>query len=129
MQQYQEREGISYNPATIPGQKATAKLMLNSLWRKPGQNLDKTSAVSISTPAVLFDAVFNPLLEIRAICICNNEKLEIVYKDMETDQIHNGKRNIFIAAFTTCWACLNCTATWRSCRNKSFTAGNLVNRI
>ena len=46
----------------------------------------------------------NPLLEIPAIGICNDEKLEIVYKEIEADQIDNSKRNIFIAAFTTCWA-------------------------
>ena len=107
VQQYQEREGIALDPAMIaknPGRKATAKLMLNSFWGKFGENLDKTSTIAVSTPAALFDVVSNPLWEIRTTRICNDEKLEIVYKDISANQIDNSKRNIFIAAFTTCWA-------------------------
>ena len=31
--------------------------------------------------------------------MCSDQKLEIVY-----NQLDNGKRNVFVAAFTTCWA-------------------------
>jgi hypothetical protein len=30
--------------------------------------------------------------------------LEIVYSNIEENQLDNGKTNIFVAAFTTCWA-------------------------
>ena len=48
--------------------------------------------------------VSDPLHPVQAIHICNDDLLEVVYKWNKSNQLDNGKRNIFIAAFTTCLA-------------------------
>ena len=106
---YKTREDISLDPELIkknPGCKATAKLMLNSFWGKFGENLDKPTIWSVTTPTALFSAVSDPLLHIHQIRVCNDERLEIVYSHIHENQMDNGKRNIFVAAFTSCWAVL-----------------------
>ena len=104
---YKRHEGIELDPAETrknAGGKATAKLMLNSFWGKFGENLNKPQVISVTTPADLF-AVFqdnqNPIESIR---ICNDNLLELVVRQNSDNQLDNGKRNTFIAAFTTCHA-------------------------
>ena len=107
IRQYNEREGIKLEPTMIrknPGRKATAKLMLNSFWGKFGENLNKPSTLAIDTPAALFQVISDPLVRIQSIRICTEDKLEIVHSKVKEDQLDNGKRNVFVAAFTTCWA-------------------------
>jgi len=95
---YKQKENISLNPSSIaknPGRKATAKLMLNSFWRKFGENLHKPTTQSVYTAAGLFDIVSNELLDIRQIRICNVESLEIVYQNLKENEPDNGRVNIF----------------------------------
>ena len=104
---YKEREHIDLDPQYIvenPGRKATAKLMLNSFWGKFGENLDKPTTASITSTESLFDFVSDPLIKIQQIRICNDELLEMVYSNVKSNQLDNGKRNVFVAAFTTCHA-------------------------
>ena len=107
IRQYNEREGIKLEPTMIrkkPGRKATAKLMLNSFWGKFGENLNKPSTLAIDTPAALFQVISDPLLRIQSIRICTEDKLEIVHSKVKENQLDNGKRNVCLTAFTTCWA-------------------------
>ena len=46
----------------------------------------------------------DPLHPVQAIRTCNDDFLEVVYKSNKSNQLDNGKGNIFIAAFTTCLA-------------------------
>ena len=104
---YTAHEGINLDPTLIrknPGRKATAKLMLNSFWGKFGENLNKPCVAAVDSPATLFHWVSNPLLTINAIRICTDDQLEIVFTNIKDNQLDNGKRNIFVAAFTTCLA-------------------------
>ena len=110
-QQYREaylaRENIELDPDLItpnPGRKATAKLMLNSFWGKFGENLDKSQVTAVSTPAQLFDMVEVQPIQIQQIRICNSDLLEVVHKQPPEEILDNGKRNIFVASFTTCHA-------------------------
>lgn len=84
----------------------TAKLMLNSFWGKFGESLNKPTTAAIEEPASLFQAVSDPLWRVHAIDICTDDKLEIVYSKIKENQPDHGKRNIFVAAYTTCLACL-----------------------
>ena len=86
------------------GRKTTAKLMLNSFWGKFGENLDKSAVTTVDSPAARFEMVSDPLHPVQAIRICNDDLLEIVHKSNKSNQLDNGKRNIFIAAFTICLA-------------------------
>ena len=102
---YQEYQGIDLDPALIAknaGRKATAKLMLNSFWGKFGENLDKQHVHSVTDTAHLFSILYDSLDRVERIRICNDDLLEVVVREHEENQIDNGKRNIFIAAFTTC---------------------------
>ena len=45
----------------------------------------------------------DPLHPVQAICICNKEVLEVVYKNDKSNQLDNSKRSV-LAAFTTCLA-------------------------
>jgi hypothetical protein len=105
--QYKEKEGISLDPNLItknPGRKATAKLLLNSFWGKFGENLHKTQTIVVYNAAHLFDVVSEPLIDIKQVRICNEESLEVVYSNLKENQADNGKVNIFIASFTSCYA-------------------------
>jgi len=107
VQQYQQKEGIALDPTMIqknPGRKATAKLMLNSFWGKFGENLHKPTTQVVYNAAQLFDLVSNPFNDIRQVRIANDEALEVVHAELKDNQPDNGRINIFVAAFTTCWA-------------------------
>jgi len=107
VQQYQQKEGIALDPTMIqknPGRKATAKLMLNSFWGKFGENLHKPTTQVVYNATQLFDLVSNPFNDIRRVRIANDEALEVVHTELKNNQPDNGRINIFVAAFTTCWA-------------------------
>jgi len=78
--------------------------MLNSFWGKFGENLHKDITVPVTTPAQLFDIVSDTMTDIKQVRVCTPETLEVVYANLKDNQPDNGKTNIFIAAFTTCWA-------------------------
>ena len=102
---YKSHQGIDLDPSLIVknvGRKATAKLMLNSFWGKFGENLNKQQVLSVTDTATLFLLIYDSLDHIERIRICNDDLLEVVVREHEDNQIDNGKRNIFIAAFTTC---------------------------
>lgn len=110
-QQYRENynahEGVQLEADKIaknPGRKATAKLMLNSFWGKFGENLNKPKVHSITDPAALFQLVELNIASVEHIRVCTPDLLEVVVRKPLDNQLDNGKRNIFIAAFTTCYA-------------------------
>ena len=107
VESYRERENIRLDASRIaknPGRKATAKLMLNSFWGKFGENLHKSSTVTVTTPAQLFDLVSDPLQEVRDLHICSDRVMEVVVTRPDEECVENGKTNIFVATFTTCHA-------------------------
>lgn len=65
---------------------------------------NKTQVKAVSSPAELFEAITDKLNPVQTIRICTDEKLEVVTLPLTTNQLDNGKRNIFVAAFTTCLA-------------------------
>ena len=82
VQDYYAKEGIQLDSTLIvtnPGRKATAKLMLNSFWRKFGENLHKKTTEAVTTPAHLFCLVSDTLFDIHAVRICSDEILEVDY--------------------------------------------------
>ena len=107
LRQYKEREGIELDPNQIvknPGRKATAKLMLNSFWGKFGERQNKPTTEAIYFPADLCSKLTSPVIEVSQVRMCTEEMLEVVYTKDKDDVTPSSKINIFIAAFTTCWA-------------------------
>ena len=104
---YQTKEGITLDPLLVeknPGRKATEKLMLNSFWGKFGENLHKKTTEAVTTPAHLFALVSDTFTDVHTVHICSQDSLEVVYSNLRENQRDNARVNIFIAAFTTCWA-------------------------
>ena len=104
---YKTRQGIDLDPDKIaknPGRKATAKLMLNSFWGKFGENLNKQQVEAVTSPAALFHALYRNIEQVERIRLCTPDVLELVTRQHPDNLIDNGKRNLFIAAFTTCYA-------------------------
>ena len=105
--QYREHEGIELDRAFIkknPGRKATAKLMLNSFWGKFGERQNKPCTVAIHSPSHLFSYLFDPVFDVSTLRICTEDVLELVYTHIRDNVEPSNKTNIFVAAFTTCWA-------------------------
>ena len=104
---YHEREGILLEYDKIkknPGLKALAKLMLNSFWGKFGEKQNKPTTVTIARPHVLFDLLNDSTCQVSTLRVCTDDILEAVYTRIDEDAQPSQKTNIFVAAFTTCWA-------------------------
>ena len=103
--QYKEKEGITLqNVEKNPGRKQVAKLMLNSFWGKFGERTNKSKVEQVKQPSQLYRLLTDSANDIQTIRICTEEVLEVVYKQTEDNDLPSAKTNIFIAAFTTCWA-------------------------
>ena len=104
---YKEHEGIELDRQFMqknPGRKATAKLVLNSFWAKFGERQNKPCTVAIHNPSQLYNYLFDPVFEVSILRICTEDVLEIVYTHIKDNVEPSNKTNIFVAAFTTCWA-------------------------
>ena len=103
----QEREGIQLDITSIaknPGRKATAKLMLNSLWGKFGERVNKPTTVTVQDSAHLFSLISDAALDITTLRLCTDDILEAVYTSVQENAVKVTKSNIFVAAITTCHA-------------------------
>ena len=95
IQDYYQKEGILLNYENIEynaGLRSVAKIALNSMWGKFGQNL-KTQI-----------KVFNDPQEFHNLHLHNDDMVEVQYKYKEEDVPVSPHLNIFVAEFTTCWA-------------------------
>jgi len=106
---YLERERICLDIPSMPknkGEKATAKLALNSLWGKFGKRENNRKVVQITNPSKLYELVKEETVNIHALRMMNDECLEVSFDKLDEDAPSGKTTNVFVAAFTTCWACL-----------------------
>ena len=115
---FKAREGIELsaeelNKGSNPGLRSLAKLMLNSMWGKFGQRPNKTQCVHFTNPQDFHEFLESDMYVIQKIQLLpdrqdpnqvDEEAIDVFYTMKEEDAEINGKCNIFIAAFTTCWA-------------------------
>ena len=107
LERFEEREGISLEYSKVkpnPGLKATAKLMLNSFWGKFGQRENLPQTEQCTNPDQLYKLIDDDTLEVQNIRFCTEDVLEVLYVFKEDTVIPNNCTNVFVAAFTTCWA-------------------------
>ena len=90
--------------AKNPGRKQVAKLMLNSFWGKFGERSNKSKTEQLLKAADLLRLVTDAATNIQQLRICNDDVLEVQYTQTEANDMPSTKTNIFVAAFTTCWA-------------------------
>ena len=104
---FEKEEGIPLEYGKVkpnPGLKATAKLMLNSFWGKFGQRENLPQVQQCTNPDQLYKLLDDDTLEVQNIRFCTDDVLEVVYAYKDDFILPNNRTNVFIAAFTTCWA-------------------------
>ena len=108
---FKEREGINLDYAELEkggnsGLRSLAKLMLNSMWGKFGQRVNKTQVVHFTSPDEFQEFLESDRYVIHKFQTYpqNEEILDVFYTHKESDIEINGRTNIFVAAFTTCLA-------------------------
>lgn len=104
---YGAAEGVELEPEQMqknPGRRQVAKLMLNSMWGKFGQRLDKLNVKELTRPQQLEEFLSSGKHNIRYVCPLTEERVELHYrtKDEMIDVAPN--LNIFVACFTICHA-------------------------
>ena len=107
IEQYFLHEGIQldYNKIEYnPGLRTLAKLMLNSMWGKFGQRLNKTQVQTFDDPQAFHQFLETDTLDIRHVSVINDDMVEVHYQHQEEDIPVSPNLNIFVAAFTTCHA-------------------------
>ena len=107
IQDYYKHEGIQLQYDNIkknPGLRALAKLMLNSMWGKFGQRLNKTQIQAFDDPHTFHRFLDTDTLDVRHVSVINEEMVEVYYQHQKEDIRVSPNLNIFVACFTTCHA-------------------------
>ena len=104
---YCEHEGIHLEYDKIEenkGLRALAKMMLNSMWGKFGQRLNKTHVKEFNDPQAFHRFLDTNTLDVRHVSVTNEHLMEVHYQHQDEDNPVSPNLNIFVACFTTCWA-------------------------
>ena len=104
---YYEKENIQLDPANIkknPGLRTLAKMMLNSMWGKFGQKLNKTQVKEFDDPIQFHQFHDSDKYDIRYVSVLTEQRVEVHYKHQLQDDPVSPNLNVFIACFTTCHA-------------------------
>ena len=104
---YLKHEGIQLDYNKIeknPGLRTLAKMMLNSMWGKFGQRLNKTQIQTFDDPQAFHRFLDTDTLDVRHVSVINDDMVEVHYQHQEEDIPVSPNLNIFVAAFTTCHA-------------------------
>ena len=117
LRDYYEREGIQLEYDKIeknPGLRTLAKMMLNSMWGKFGQRLNKTQIQTFEDPQAFHHFLDTDTLDVRHVSVINDDMVEVHYQHQEEDIFVSPNLNIFVAAFTTCHARIKLYETLQS---------------
>ena len=107
IQDYYEHEGIQLEYDKIeknPGLRTLAKMMLNSMWGKFGQRLNKTQVETFDDPQRFHQFLDTDTMDVRHVSVINDDMIEVHYQYQDQDIPVSPNLNIFVACFTTCWA-------------------------
>ena len=107
LRDFETREGIrlEYDKMVAnPGLKQLAKMMLNSMWGRFGQRPNKRQVVELNDPRKFHDFLNSNKLDVQYVSLLTEQRVEVHYKYQDEDTSISPNLNIFVAAFTTCWA-------------------------
>ena len=107
IQEYYEREGIRLDYHKIeknPGLRTLAKMMLNSMWGKFGQRLNKTQVMEFTDPEAFHRFLNSDSIDVRQVFVVNDNMVEVHFQHFDEDIEVSPNLNVFVASFTTCWA-------------------------
>lgn len=104
-----EKHGIILNANDIsfnPAKRQIAKLCLNSLWGKFAQRSNLLTCTLVREPEKFFDFMFSNKYDISYFSFLNSEIALVQWKYHKDRKYFTrpGNVNVFIAAFTTCYA-------------------------
>ena len=88
IQNYFEHEGIQLEYDKIKenkGLRTLAKLMLNSMWGKFGQRLNKTQIQTFDDPQAFHRFLDTDTLDVRHVSVINDDMVEVYYQHQEED--------------------------------------------
>ena len=100
---YHQNEGILLEYPKIehnPGLRALAKMMLNSMWGKFGQHLNKTQVQDFDDPQAFHNFLDSDARDVKHVSVVNDNIVEVHYQLQDEDIPVSPNLNIF----TTCWA-------------------------
>jgi len=107
LREYEEHEGIQLEYDKIEhnaGLRTLAKMMLNSMWGKFGQPLNETQVKAYDDPQAFHRFLDTDTMDVRHVSVINDAMVELHYQYQDEDIPVSPHLNIFVAAFTTCWA-------------------------
>ena len=107
MREMEAKEGIKLDQANIennPGKRSVAKLLLNTLWGKFGQNENLGKTEVVTDPKQLFDMLTNPDIEINSWLPVNEEVIYLGWSHRKQAVRLSGLTNVVVAAYTTAQA-------------------------
>ena len=110
IREYYEHEGIQLEYDKIEenkGLRTLAKMMLNSMWGKFGQRLNKTQVRQFDDPQAFHHFLDTDTMDVRHVSVINDNMVEVHYQYQNEDIPVSPHLNIFVACFTTCWARLH----------------------
>jgi len=108
--EHEGREGIRLGYDKIEynaGLRQLAKMMLNSMWGKFGQRLNKIQVQTFDDPQAFHRFLDTDSLDVRHVSVKNAYLVKVHYQHQEEDIPMSPNLNIFVACFTTCWARLH----------------------
>ena len=85
---YLKYEGIQLEYANIkknPGLRTLAKMMLNSMWGKFGQRLNKTRVQEFDDPQTFHQFLNTDTMDVRHVSIINDQMVEVHYQHQKED--------------------------------------------
>ena len=124
LREYYEHKGIQLEYDKIEtnaGLRTLAKLMLNSMWGKFGQRLNKTQVQEFDDPQTFHRFLDTCTLDVRHVSIISDQLVEVHYQYQDEDIPVSPNLNIFVACFTTCWAVSASIKLWNCWGNVSRT--------
>ena len=107
VQEYLDHEEVELDMDSIAvnkGRRTVARLMLNSMWGKFGQRLDKTHMEEFIAPRALRAFLVSGRYSVTYVSPMTEERVVVHYKNHDPMIDVSPNLNIFVACFTTCYA-------------------------
>ena len=104
IREFYEHKGIQLEYDKIEenkGLRSLAKMMLNSMWGKFGQRLNKTQVQEFKDPQAFHRFLDTDTLDVRHVSVINEQMVEVHYQHQDEDIPVSPNLNIFVASFTT----------------------------
>ncbi|XP_032227446.2 uncharacterized protein LOC116610891 [Nematostella vectensis] len=105
--EYEQHQGVRLDKEKIaknPGLRSVAKMGLNCMWGKFGEQPNPRRTKYISEPIEYFDLLTNDSVEVNDVFIVSDDLIQVHYKLGERFQELKPHTNVIIAAFTTAFA-------------------------